>query len=563
MANIPFGRTVRGRSPDDWPLQSFVTRQNAILPIVIRTDDTTRAPSVPSILRLSDHVPCLTVLWHHDPTRVGERCVLNPFLSGTAVALSRHEPRFAQPREGRARSLDHSSLSRQPFYLRPTPNGGVQLDPASSSTSVQVIRRRVVEPLGAAAFLDRDSIDQGVILVLGNRIVLLLHTIGLDVPEAGESELIGESPAMTELRRAIRKAAGHSGPVLIRGETGTGKELVARAVHRTSGRSDGPWVAINLGALSPDLAAAELFGSERGAFTGAERRDGYFRRADGGTLFLDEIGATPDSAQAALLRALDLGEIQPVGAKQELRVNTRVVAATDADLEAMVEAGRFRGPLLYRLMGHSIDIPPLRERKDDIGRLLVHFLREELSPAEHFRLEAPADADARPWLSTAWIEKLVTWPWPGNVRELRAVARRLAEAGTGREEVPLSPQLEYLFKSPEPTEPESAAEPEAPRAIHEAPDEQALFEALRTAKWSVRAAARLLGLSPAALYRRIDASPRLHKASDLTAEAIEAAWKRHDGHREKVAAELNVSSRALLFRLKELGWDRFGGKGRA
>ncbi len=207
---------------------------------------------------------------------------------------------------------------------------------------------------------------------------------------------------------------------------------MARAVHRTSGRSDGPWVAINLGALSPDLAAAELFGSERGAFTGAERRDGYFRRADGGTLFLDEIGATPDSAQAALLRALDLGEIQPVGAKQELRVDTRVVAATDADLEAMVEAGRFRGPLLYRLMGHSIDIPPLRERKDDIGRLLVHFLREELSPAEHFRLEAPADADARPWLSTAWIEKLVTWPWPGNVRELRA-------------------------------EPESAAEPKAPR----------------------------------------------------------------------------------------------------
>jgi two-component system nitrogen regulation response regulator GlnG len=165
-------------------------------------------------------------------------------------------------------------------------------------------------------------------------------------------------------------------PVLLRGESGTGKELVAHAIHEASPRRTGPYVAVNMAAIPPSLAAAELFGATRGAFTGADHdRPGYFSRAHRGTLFLDEIGETAPEVQALLLRVLEAGEVQAVGGLEPRRVDVRVLAATDADLQGMTAMDRFRAPLLHRLMAGYLQVPALRARREDFGRLLYAFLR--------------------------------------------------------------------------------------------------------------------------------------------------------------------------------------------
>jgi len=493
--------------------------------------------------RLDDGVPALTVLWHPDPERVGDRFVLNPFLSGKSVALSRGEPRFAPPRGGAARTLGHRRVSRRPLALRPAPDGGVDLDPSGSSTVVDVDGR----PLTGVAHRERSALERGVVVLLGNRIVLLLHLAELDVPPPSGDGMVGAGAGISGVRREIRRVAAGSDPVLLRGETGTGKELVARAIHRASVRCERPYVAVNVGAIPGELAASELFGSDRGAFTGAGRREGYLRRAAGGTLFLDEIGAAPDAVQVALLRVLDRGEIQPVGAREARRVDVRVVAATDADLAA----SSFRRPLFYRLAGDTIEIPPLRARRDDLGRLLLHFLREELPDAGAGRLDPPADPDARSWMPAALVARLASWDWPGNVRELRGVVRQLVSANLERSEIAVPPALGYLLES----DSTAGADPVSPAPPRTSADVGAdeLYATLRAERWSVRAAARRLGIPPTTAYRRIAEDPRIRKASELGRAEIEAARKRCGDNRRQMAEELEVSVRGLLRRLKELG----------
>ncbi|MEM7584996.1 MAG: sigma 54-interacting transcriptional regulator, partial [Acidobacteriota bacterium] len=247
----------------------------------------------------------------------------------------------------------------------------------------------------------------------------------------------------------ISRAADLNIPVLIRGATGTGKELVAQALHRASSRRDSPFVAINLGAVTPTLAAAELFGVVKGAFTGAERkRKGCFERARGGTLFLDEIGEAPGEVQASLLRALETGSFLPVGGEAETAFDARVVAATDADLESAISAEGFRAPLLHRLGGYEIHLPALAERRDDMGRLLVHFLSQELMALGEGDLIEAFGSLERPWLPAKLVARLARFDWPGNVRQLRNVARRLVIEGRHRARLEWSPQVDKLVGSP-------------------------------------------------------------------------------------------------------------------
>ena len=254
--------------------------------------------------------------------------------------------------------------------------------------------------------------------------------------------LIGDSAAVAQVRADIRRVADLEVAVLLRGETGTGKELVARAIHRSSARRSRPYLAVNMGAIPPALAAAELFGAARGAFTGADqRRAGYFSQAHGGTLFLDEIGETPAEVQALLLRALETGEVQPLGAEAPRRVDVRVLAATDADLEASIAAGRFRAPLLHRLNGYEIRLPALRERREDFGQLFFAFLRQELEAmGEGERLEDPGPRGT-PWLPAPVVARLAAADWPGNVRQLRNVARQIAIGNRGAAEAVLPPAV--------------------------------------------------------------------------------------------------------------------------
>ena len=242
------------------------------------------------------------------------------------------------------------------------------------------------------------------------------------VPDAGHTELIGETPAMQALFRAIGRLAQAPLSVLITGETGTGKELVAHALHRESPRAHKPFVALNTAAIPAELLESELFGHEAGAFTGAQKRHiGRFEQADGGTLFLDEIGDMPLSLQTRLLRVLAEGEFFRVGGRELIRVDVRVIAATHQPLDALVAQGRFRADLLHRLDVVRLQLPPLRERRADVPRLADNFLA-----IASRKLDAPAKRFSAPAL-----QALRDYAWPGNVRELENVCWRLAALAPG------------------------------------------------------------------------------------------------------------------------------------
>jgi two-component system, NtrC family, nitrogen regulation response regulator GlnG len=242
------------------------------------------------------------------------------------------------------------------------------------------------------------------------------------VPVAANGEaddtipLIGRSPAMQDIYRLVAKLVQTDLTVLITGESGTGKELVARALHQYGGRRRGPFVAINMAAIPRELIESELFGHERGAFTGATvRATGRFEQAEGGTLFLDEIGDMPPEAQTRLLRVLQEGEFTTVGGRTPIAADVRIVAATHRDLQQLIRRGQFREDLFYRLNVVPIRIPPLRERREDIPDLVRHFL-----------LQAEADGLPVKRFDAAALERLKTHDWPGNVRELENLVRRLA-----------------------------------------------------------------------------------------------------------------------------------------
>jgi len=228
--------------------------------------------------------------------------------------------------------------------------------------------------------------------------------------------LIGRSSAMQEVYRTIARVVPNDLTVLILGESGTGKELVARAIHDLGGRKAFPFVAINMAAIPRELIEAELFGHERGAFTGAQNRSaGRFEQAAGGTLFLDEIGDMPMEAQTRLLRVLQSGEFTTVGGNRSIKADVRIIAATHKDLPALIAAGQFREDLYFRLNVVPVALPPLRQRLSDIGLLSQHFLDR-----------AAADGLPRKGISTAAISRLSDHDWPGNIRELENLMRRLA-----------------------------------------------------------------------------------------------------------------------------------------
>lgn len=534
-------------------------------------------------------VPHLTVIAHPDPERVGTRASLLEASSGRRVALSRSSPRFAPPGGQAQAALEDRGVSRTPIWICAGGAAGwLRLVRGDSPMAVQVDG----EALEDGRELSTDELARGVVVLLAERVALVMH-LGDAVPSwsRGRYGLRGESSKLHRLQRRIEQVAALEVPVLIRGESGAGKELVARAIHEASGRRAQPYVAVNMAAIPPALAAAELFGAARGAFTGAEGdRPGYFSRAHGGTLFLDEIGEAAPEVQALLLRALESGEVQKVGSAAVQRADVRVIAATDADLPAMVAAARFRGPLLHRLMAASVTVPALRERREDFGRLLYGFVREELEAArgssqgspESERLRAGV-ASERPWLEAPLVAELARLRWPGNVRQLRNCARAMvavaraapsvqagdveellrevatdADAPTGSGEV--GGEARATLRSPRLVA--GGEKRSAPRRGYRAASEvgeEELLAALHRHQWRLAATAAALGVSRTSLYARIERSPRVHKGSDLSLDEIEAALARRDGDLDAAVAELGVSRHGLLLRLRELRKPRGAG----
>jgi DNA-binding NtrC family response regulator len=332
--------------------------------------------------------------------------------------------------------------------------------------------------------------------------------------------VIGSSPAMQQVYRMTRQVAASSASVLLVGETGTGKELIARAIHNLSPRASGPFVRVNCGALSESLLESELFGHVKGSFTGAvTNRTGRFEAAHTGTIFLDEISSTSEKLQIKLLRVLQEGEFERVGDTQTLSVDTRVIAATNRDLEREIQAGRFREDLYYRLDVVQIDLPPLRDRRDDIPRLVEHFVA--MYSAENDRPALGVSPDAMDWL--------VRYDWPGNVRELQNyIERAVVLCGSGEiRPDDLPPRVRGLA---------------APRSIRaRGTDLESLASEL------VRHAVSGARGDEDALYQKV--------VGRIERELIEQVLADCSGIQIKAAARLGINRNTLHKKLKEFGLE--------
>jgi len=316
------------------------------------------------------------------------------------------------------------------------------------------------------------------------------RTLKQELRRLAHREIIGSSPALRRVLDITAQAAPSSATVLVLGESGTGKELLARSIHDQSGRAKGSFVAVNCAAIPETILEAELFGHERGAFTGAlARREGRFAKAAAGTLFLDEIGELSPSVQVKLLRVLQEGEYEPIGG-DTVRADVRVVAATNKDLRAEVAAGRFREDLFYRLNVIAITAPPLRARREDVPLLVDHFLGVYCAKNQRPRLDTPRDV----------LDVLTAYSWPGNVRELENVIERAVVLCRGGH-IALEDLPDGLRDAP-------SAEPSSMTFSVGTPldevERRLIRETLRHARGDKSVAAQLLGISTRTIYRKLD-----------------------------------------------------------
>lgn len=502
-------------------------------------------------------VPALTIISHPVIQRVGERLLLGELLEGREVALSRNAPVFARWDGEPSAPLGDRGLSRtKPIIFAPGPDGRVRLRVEEGGT--RVVAADFV--LGSREF-GPDALRAGIPLELANRVVLLLH---LEEPDTSGSSrdpmgMVGHGREIRRVRKFIEQVADLQVPVLIRGETGTGKELVAQAIHARSKRRGKRFVSLNMGAIAKDLATAEFFGATKDAFTGAREREGFFRAADGGTLFMDEVGETPPEIQVMLLRVLETGELLPVGSSKPIATDVRLVSATDAKLEEKIDKGEFKEPLLYRLAVSEIRLPPLRARREDIGVLFFHFARGLLEKAgEGWRLSS-TDPTAEPWLPASLAARLVRYSWPGNIRELRNAIQKMVTASQGqptlRRDFPFEREPDPVVASPAAPAESSPRIPEpraSPRRRPSDVSEKELRAVLRENLFEPNPSAAQLGISRSSFYD-LTRSMGIPLATDLSVEEITRCFHECKGDVDAMMWRLEVSTRALRRRIKELG----------
>ena len=493
--------------------------------------------------------PTLELLFHSELARIGQRAPIDLPLNA-AVTVGRESPIF-EPfglGAGTARALSDPCISRQQFTIERPSRYAFSISPCGA-------RPLQLRSLTGENLAVDQPVPGGTLIAVGDR-ALLLIAMGRDRAEADRMELVGESEAMWTVRTKTRSAASSDSTVLIQGESGAGKELVARAIHAASPRKGAPHLAVNCAAIPQQLLESELFGHVKGSFTGASAdKDGFFRGARNGTLFLDEIGELPLEMQGKLLRVLQERKVCPVGGLREETVQARVIAATNRDLRREVSEGRFREDLYYRLSTLTIDVPPLRQRREDIPALFKTFLQESTQRHPTLkRLWRDASQYAPPIPMTFMI-KLIAHDWPGNVRQLRNVVERAAVAN-----------LESSgFVIPAEVEAELTERPQAPAGSTEAQgagrqsesiniDDDALRALLEEHDYVQRRVARALGVSHTTLDRRMRALG-VRRPRDIEAQEIEQAAQQTSRKLDEMASLLRVSKRGLKLRMKALGID--------
>ena len=466
----------------------------------------------------------LTMIFHPDRARIGASLNLGVIEPSGALRLGaafigREAPLFED-----GVGLGEPHVSRRALKLKYHARG----------LELQCVSERSYTHLGpqktSTMSLTFKELQRGLALRFGHGVVcwLSLGADMLDQSANAHSTFVGVSPQAMHVRRLIHIAANSDLPVLLRGESGVGKEVVATAIHTASARSGKSMVVLNMAALPETLAEAELFGSARGAFTGAEKRTGYFAEANKGTLLLDEIGDLPVSIQPKLLRALQTGEIQVVGGRPT-SVDARIIAASDANLD---DTRGFKHALLQRLSGITIELPALRERREDVGILLA--TSEQTKGLFQDLKRSPREAAA--WAN--FLYDALHKDWPGNVRELLLSAQRFALSLQHNAESRLAPRHFVLHTR---NRGSTTIDPVTDADIT-AVYEQSEFEVAETA--------RRLGLSRAALYRRVATIPAVRLAADCSDTEILTAVDAVGRNLQALSRELRISKAAIASRLR-------------
>lgn len=510
-------------------------------------------PSVVANLVSSYRVSALmlTIAFHPDTDRIGESALLSLGGGVSQWHLGRGTPVFSrEPKtesHNDARALDDMYVSRKTLQLDFS-NDILSLSREATACRCQIAGVELERSLTLTA----ERLKAGVPVFLANRILLVLKEVSSDGFSRSKGEvssaLIGSGPYMSSLKRQIGTVAASDVDVLIRGETGTGKELVASAIHSNSHRATADMITVNMSAIPVALAPSTLFGSAKGSFTGSSGKSiGYFEQAEKGVLFLDEIGDTPLEIQAQLLRVLQQREIQPVGGVIK-SIDCRVIAATDAPID---EGSDFKTALRHRLAGCEIVLQPLREHSEDIGELLWFFLRSYLSEADSD--VALPDPESERLEVAAWAELFhlfVRYSWPGNVRQLANFARQISLASETVLVFPAHMRDELN------TELENGDVEQADEPLHttrsEDIDDETFLDAMASALYEPKAAAVLLGISRTAVYRRIEESDVLRKAGEVPQDEVQRALDDCQGDLGKAALSLRVSRVGLRFRASSI-----------
>lgn len=496
----------------------------------------TRNISASSTFLRSNSVPSLAIVWHDDNTRIGEVAPLQ-FDRDSSASLSRVTPLFARTASSESVPLLDRHLSRSPIIIEKVSKRKFRFTPPAKEIQISVNGRQLRE----AECFDLDELGNEILLMLSNSVVLSLFEAPLQDPvavSAPDYGLLGVSAGIMAIRDAIHRLSGSDLPVLIRGETGTGKELVATALHQSSDRRDSNMIPVNMATLTPSLAAAELFGAAKGAFTGAEKdQTGLFEQAYGGILFLDEVGETPKEVQPMLLRVIENGEYRRLGDDRFRKSNARIIAATDRQLEADDGELSFNQPLLRRLEVTSMTLPPLRKRRCDIGILLCVFLSENSSIETPHHFEVPS-------LSANEAYALALHNWPGNVRELRNVAEQFRLGQLSEQAIAKLNQPSSLLSSGR-QKPKGYADPNTI-------GEEILLEALDENNWVISRTAKHLNIARTSLYELMRRSTHVRTLADVSDEELRQTVAGIPGDYTEWARHLKVSREALKKRIREL-----------
>ncbi|WP_286829843.1 MULTISPECIES: sigma 54-interacting transcriptional regulator [Kordiimonas] len=476
-------------------------------------------------------LPSLGIIWHPDASRIG---AVAPLMFGraTEASVSRNAPQFRK-RGVSEEPLADRRISRSEVKIKRVGPREFSITPPDSKMKVLVNGHQVTAPVTVSL----DALGDDIIITLAGTIVLSLFLSPAEAaPAPPEGRLLGVSGAMQAIWRAISRVAPTHLPVLIRGETGTGKELVAQALHLASDRAAENLVSINMATLSKELGAADLFGATKGAFTGAVRdRVGFFETADASTIFLDEIGDTPADLQAMLLRVLETGEFRRVGETRLRYTGARVLAATDRPLGA----DDFSQPLLRRLESMVIEMPPLRHRRVDIGILIKHFLDTGSFGA------APTDF-------TEHMTAMVLHDWPGNVRELRNAVQQMSVGQVPAFNVPEMGPTGVPQMGPKSSGvPKAKPSYRAPASVTEAE----MLAALDATDWRIKEAAEHLNVSRTALYGLMEKSNSVRTLEDISDADIRTAMEAHPGDIGAWARALKVPHGVLERHTKKMMFD--------